>query len=147
MASHYGSTHELSIYVGAKSIGGGSVSIHRSPSVSENSGPGLAPTGSRNPHDQRNLVYAIWLGLRCNPKVKLKRFSIKKRKPTGLRFLNFNHLANQMHYFADVFDLVAPDFAFVSLITLATTGFGGCRRAAWAAARRAIGTRNGLQLT
>ena len=50
-------------------------------------------------------------------------------------------------YFADVFDLVEPGFALLSLITFAATVLAGCRNAACAADNRAIGTRNGLQLT
>ena len=61
---------------------------------------------------------------------------------------SFEYSLNKVvNYFADVLDLVAPDFGFASLMTFAATGFGGFRSTAWAAARRAIGTRNGLQLT
>ena len=49
--------------------------------------------------------------------------------------------------FDTVLDFVAPLAALVSLTTLAEGAFAGCRKAAWAAAKRAIGTRNGLQLT
>ncbi len=49
--------------------------------------------------------------------------------------------------FDTVLDFVAPLAALVSLTTLAEGAFAGCRKAAWAAANRAIGTRNGLQLT
>jgi len=49
--------------------------------------------------------------------------------------------------FDTVLDFVAPLAALVSLTTLAEGALAGCRKAAWAAANRAIGTRNGLQLT
>jgi hypothetical protein len=49
--------------------------------------------------------------------------------------------------FDTVLDLVAPLADLVSLTTLAEGAFAGCRKAAWAAANLAIGTRNGLQLT
>ena len=49
--------------------------------------------------------------------------------------------------FDTVLDFVAPLAALVSLTTLAEGAFAGCRKAAWAAANLAIGTRNGLQLT
>ena len=49
--------------------------------------------------------------------------------------------------FETVLDFVAPLAALVSLTTLAEGALAGCRKAAWAAANRAIGTRNGLQLT
>ena len=49
--------------------------------------------------------------------------------------------------FETVLDFVAPLAALVSLTTLAEGAFAGCRKAAWAAANLAIGTRNGLQLT
>ncbi len=49
--------------------------------------------------------------------------------------------------FDTALDFVAPLAALVSLTTLAEGALAGCRKAAWAAANRAIGTRNGLQLT
>ena len=52
-----------------------------------------------------------------------------------------------VNYRFDVFDLVAPLAPLLSLTTFAAGALTGCRNAACAAASRAIGTRNGLQLT
>ncbi len=52
-----------------------------------------------------------------------------------------------VNYRFDVFDLVAPLAPLLSLTTFAAGALAGCRNAACAAASRAIGTRNGLQLT
>jgi hypothetical protein len=66
--------------------------------------------------------------------------------PLGNGWLRFGSKSPD-YRFDTVLDFVAPLAALVSLSTLAEGALAGCRKAAWAAANRAIGTRNGLQLT
>jgi len=70
--------------------------------------------------------------------------------PSGLHWIRLearSHLGPIYLLRTKVFDLVTGPFATLGLDTLAVGTLAGWRKAAWAAAKRAIGTRNGLQLT
>jgi hypothetical protein len=70
--------------------------------------------------------------------------------PSGLHLIRLearSHLVPIYLLRTSVLDLVTGPLATIGLDTLAVGTLAGCRKAAWAAAKRAIGTRNGLQLT